>query len=77
MNYSIVNSMVSMISEVSLWYRPYYKDILSRENDNKCRKLMTIKNRFSLILERRLAFDSISNLVREVKNLSPDFKGIA
>ena len=43
MNYSIVNSMVSMISEVSLWYRPYYKDILSRENDNKCRKLMTIK----------------------------------
>ena len=35
------------------------------------------KNNFSLILEQILAFASRHNMVREVKDLSPDFKQIA
>ena len=35
------------------------------------------KRRFSLIVEQILAFASSTNLVREVKNLSPNFKRIA
>ena len=35
------------------------------------------KSRFSLTAEQILAFASHTNRVREVKNLSPDFKQIA
>ena len=35
------------------------------------------KSRFSLIVEEILAFTSSTNLVREVKNLPPNFKRIA
>ena len=34
------------------------------------------KTRFSLIVEHILAFPSSTNLVRKVKNLSPNFKRI-
>ena len=34
------------------------------------------KSRFSLIVEQILAFAASTNLVREVKNLSPNFKRI-
>ena len=38
--------------------------------------LRQYKSRFSLIAELILAFDSIPNMVREVKNLPPNFKRI-
>ena len=38
--------------------------------------LRQYKTIFSLVLEQILAFPSSANLVRKVKNLSPDFKGI-
>ena len=50
--------------------------MLNYENDNKCRKLTKYKSRFSLIVEQILGFASSTNLVREVKNLSPNFKRI-
>ena len=31
--------MVSITSGVSLWDRPYYKNMLNYDNDNKCPKL--------------------------------------
>ena len=39
--------------------------------------LRLYKIRFPLILEQILAFASSPNMVREVKNLSPNFKKIA
>ena len=36
--------------------------------------LRQYKIRFSLIVEHLLAFTSSSNMVREAKNLSPNFK---
>ena len=39
--------------------------------------LRQYKRRFSLIVEQILAFTWDTNLVREVKNLSPNFKRIA
>ena len=39
--------------------------------------LRQYKSRFYLIVEQILAFDSSTKLVREVKNLSPNFKQIA
>ena len=41
-NDSIVKLMVSLISGVSLWCRPCYKNLLNYDN-NKCRKLTTTK----------------------------------
>ena len=38
--------------------------------------LRQYKSRFSLIAELILAFDSIPNMVREVKKLPPNFKRI-
>ena len=35
------------------------------------------KSRFSLIVEQIIAFASSNSLVKEVKNLSPNFKRIA
>ena len=40
-------------------------------------KLRQYKIRFSLIVEQILVFASSINLVRDVKNLSPNFKRIA
>ena len=37
-------------------------------------KLRQYEKRFSLIVELMLSLDSSSNMVREVKNLSPNFK---
>ena len=39
--------------------------------------LKTCDNRFSLIVEQILAFTSSPNMVREVKDLSPNLKQIA
>ena len=39
--------------------------------------LRQYKSRFSLIVEQTLAFASSARLVREVKNLLPNFKRIA
>ena len=41
-NESTVKLMVSVTSGGSLWYRPYYKNILIYDNDKKCRKLRAI-----------------------------------
>ena len=41
------------------------------------KNLRQYKNRFSLILGQVLVFDSSPNMVREVKNMSPNFKQIA
>ena len=73
-NYSVVKLMVFITSSVSLWYRPFYKNMLNYDNGNKCRKLTTT---FSLIVEHILAFASVSNVIWEVKNFSPDFNQIA
>ena len=47
--------------------------MLNNDNDNKCQQ---DKSRFSPIVEQILPFASSINLVREVKNLSPNFKRI-
>ena len=47
--------------------------MLNNDNDNKCQQY---KSRFSPIVEQILPFASSINLVREVKNLSPNFKRI-
>ena len=39
--------------------------------------LRQYKSRFSLIVEQILPFASSTNLIREVKSLSPNFKRIA
>ena len=44
--------------------------------DNKCRKLRQYKIRFCLIAEQILAFALDPNIVKEVKNISPNFKQI-
>ena len=77
-NDSVSELMISIKSGVSLRYRPCYKNMLNYDNDSKCLKLATLyKSRFSLILELILAFGSSTDLIREVKNLSPIFKRIA
>ena len=55
--------MVSVTDDVSLWYRPCYKNMLSYDNENKCQRL-----RLSLTEEQILAFASKTNLAKEVKN---------
>lgn len=41
------------------------------------KKFRQYKSRLSMIAEQILAFPSSANLVRKVKNLSPDFKRFA
>ena len=48
--------MISITSDVSLWYKSCCKNKLNYDNDNKWKKLTAIKNRFSLIVEQMLAF---------------------
>ena len=76
-NDPVGKSMVSIISGVSLWYRPCHTDLLNYDNDKNAESLRQCKSRSSLIAEQTLAFASLTNLVREVKNLSPNFKRIA
>ena len=46
----------------------------NHDGHNKNRNLLQRKSRFPLIVELIQAFDLSHYLVREVKNLSPDFK---
>ena len=41
-NDSLVNLMVSIASNVSLWYGPYYKYMLNYDNESKCQQITTI-----------------------------------
>ena len=47
--------MISITSDVSLWYKSCCKNILNYDN-NKWKKLKAVKNRFSLIAEQMLTF---------------------
>ena len=38
----VVKLMVSIKSTVSLWYRPFYKNMLNYGNDHKCQKITAI-----------------------------------
>lgn len=51
--------------------------MLNYDSDSKCQKFRQYKSRLSMIAEQILAFPSSANLVRKVKNLSPDFKRFA
>ena len=69
--------MVSITSGVSLRYRPCYKNVLNMTMTTNAENLRQNKSRLSLIAEQRLAFTSSTHLIREVKNLSPNFKRIS
>ena len=76
-NDSFIKFMVSITSSISLRYRSCYKNMLNYENDNNFRNL-TKKSRFYSIVVQILVPVSVSNLVRDVKNLSSlIFKQIA
>ena len=68
--------MVSITNCVSLWYRPYYINMLNYDNDKNAENLRHYKSRFSLIVDQIVVFFSSNNLVRKVKNLSSNFERI-
>ena len=69
--------MVSTTTVVSLLYKPCYKKYEIMATATNVEKLRQYKSRFSLIVEQVLDFTSSINLVRENKNLPPNFKRIA
>ena len=69
-NDSVLKLMVSITSDVSLWYRSCYRNMLHYDNGNKCRKLTTIQSRYWLSL-RALTW------LEKLKNLSSNFEQIA
>ena len=51
--------------------------MLIYNSDNKAENLRQNKIRISLIVEQILAFTLSPNMVREIQNVSPNFKQIA
>ena len=70
-NDSVVKLMVSIKSDVSLRYRPCNENML-----NHAENLRQNKSRFSLNVEQILAFDSSTDMVKEIKKWSPNFNRI-
>ena len=76
--------MGSITIGVYLWYITCYQIcdtklviMLNYDNDIKFQKRKKYKSRFSLIVEQIMVFVSSANLLREVWNVSPNFKWIA
>ena len=61
-NGSVVKLMISVTSEVSLWYIPCHENMLNYDNDINYWKLTTIKNLVFFIAEGILAFASSTDL---------------
>ena len=65
--------MVSITSSVSWWCRPYYKNVIKvMTTTENAKSLWQHISRFSLTVEQILTFATSTELVREVKNLSPN-----
>ena len=76
-NDSIVKLMVSITRDISLWYRPFYEIFWIMTTITNAENVRQYKSRFSLIVEQILAFTLSTNLDKEVKNFSTNFKWIA
>ena len=76
-NDSVTNLMISFASDLSLWGRPWYKNILIYGSVSKCQNRTTKIISISLIVEQILAFASSPKIFGEVKNPSLNFRQIA
>ena len=75
-NGSIANLTIFFTSSVSFSDRPCYWNLVIYDNADKWQKKQC-KIRFYLVVDQIPALASNPNMVREVKNLSPNFKQVA